>query len=114
MHFAEHLAVMRPTGTRTRGPRFTVSLNDIDLVTDSKSPALDASRALRARGISGTLALGYAGSDTVAMRVDINRAAGLTVAENTKHGPRFAAWTPYRRVKCAIAVPASEAGAEPR
>ncbi|CCB64060.1 hypothetical protein [Hyphomicrobium sp. MC1] len=93
--------------------RFDAFLGRDKIVSGSKQPALDACRVLKALGITGTLEVFHAGSSVVAMRLDIERAAGLTVIESVKYGPKFAPWHPYDPAthEKAIGASASEQGA---
>jgi hypothetical protein len=62
------------------------------LVAGSRVPAFDAARALLAEGVTGRLEVWRPGGSHPAMILDIERAAGLTVAESERHGPRIARW----------------------
>jgi hypothetical protein len=60
------------------------------LVQNSRQPFLDAARVLVERGYdpSALLVMKHLGSDNVALRAPLGRAAKLTVEEGP-HGPRF-------------------------
>jgi hypothetical protein len=64
------------------------------LVASSRTPALDAARALLAEGVTGRLQVWRPSGTSPAMNVDIERAATLTVLEGDRQGPRFGAWKP--------------------
>ena len=77
------------------GPRYRVDYAGRVLVDSSRTPALDACRALLARGVTGLLETYQGGSAFASMRIDIERGAKLTVSEGQKIAPRFTRWAPF-------------------
>ena len=65
------------------------------LIKSSHSPEFEACRALLAEGITGRLEVWRKGAAFPAMRLDIERGAGLTVSEGVKSGPKIRPWQPY-------------------
>ena len=61
--------------------RYRVEQNGETLLASSDDPELEACRALRRRGVTGTLRSRHAGSAHYALSVDIEIGAGLTVEE---------------------------------
>ena len=59
------------------------------LVDKSRDAACDAARALLAQGITGKLTMLDGKTGKPRYTVDIEKAAGLTVEENRRDGPRF-------------------------
>lgn len=107
-----HRAIISPTKTGARGSLFAITVDGIEIVRSSRQAVLDACRELRTRGVTGTLEVSHVGSDVVAMRVDIDRGAGLSVVESDKQGLKFAKWVPFDPVARGIAIAAdpSESG----
>jgi hypothetical protein len=62
----------------------------------SREPFLEAARVLRDRGVPGTtpMVMRREGSDIIALRSTVQRAARLTVIEDGKSGTRFGRWKP--------------------
>lgn len=88
-------ARLHPTWVSGVGYRYSVIFQGKLLVDRSRDAACDAARVLRARGITGKLAMLDGKTGRPRMMVDIERAARLTVEEGP-NGPRF--------VKCCQAV----------
>jgi hypothetical protein len=62
------------------------------VVRDSKDPECELARALRARGVTGTVTLVDANGPRIT--INIEKCAKLTVRETRSHGPRFVKWRP--------------------
>ncbi len=62
----------------------------------SKTPFLAGARVLLAEGVDPTtpLVMRHAGDDAIALQAAVGVAAGLTVIENEKTGPRFSKFVP--------------------
>jgi len=65
------------------------------LIKSARIPALDACRALLARGLTGKLQVWRPGSQSHDLVLDIEQAAGWTVWENEQEGPRFVRWRSF-------------------
>ena len=78
-----------------RRGRFRAEWNDEILLATSGEPVFEACRALKARGVTGTLRMRHAGARHFAMIVDIETGAGLTVAEGRLLGPHVTNWVPF-------------------
>lgn len=103
------------TGSTARGDRWRVLHDGIVIVESSRDPEHDAARALKALVLTGIIETRHAGSATVAMRLDIEKAAGRTVIEGERTGPKFGRWQPFdrtQRIGMPIAVSASAQGLE--
>jgi hypothetical protein len=87
--------IIEPISLGERGQLYRVTHNGAVLIERSRSPELDACRALLARGISGKLQVWRPGKTAHDMQLDIERAAGWTVLENEREGPRLVRWRPY-------------------
>jgi hypothetical protein len=98
---------------RTPG-RFQASLASTDdlLVRSSRQPFLDAARVLVGHGYDPLMILEmkHAGSDTVALRALLGKAAKLTVEEGP-NGPRFVAFRTGPKTRVAAPSIAPSAGA---
>jgi hypothetical protein len=62
------------------------------LVASSRFPEFDAARALLAEGVTGEMEVWRPAGAFPSMRLDIEKAARLTVLETPVIGPRFVAW----------------------
>jgi hypothetical protein len=91
-----HQITIEPTTVcGERGQRYRVKYQGAILVHETWCPELDAARALLARGIVGRLEIWRSGKCYPDMLIpDIANAAGLSVEENEKWGPRFTRWRP--------------------
>jgi hypothetical protein len=98
---------LKPTSLGERGQRYCAINDGVTLIESSRTPEFDAARALLAKGITGQLEVWHNGAAFYAMRVDIAKAAGLTVEESDRIGPRFARWRP-RSEETANAVSCSD------
>jgi len=88
--------VIEPTSIRgERGQYYRVYFKGAVLIDDTWVPIFDACRALVTRNITGCLEVWRAGKATADLIVpDIAKAAGCTIEENEKRGPRFVRWRP--------------------
>lgn len=79
-----------------RRDRFSASLDGGVLVKSSRTPFLDAARALlrKGRDPSTTIVMRHRGSHVDALRARLGAAARLTVREEDGRPPRFARWKP--------------------
>ena len=98
---------LEPVSLSDRGQRYRVIHDGLTLIASSRNPEFDSARALLAKGITGQLEVWHNGAAFYAMRVDIAEAAGLTVEESDRIGPRFARWRP-RSEETANAVSCSD------
>jgi hypothetical protein len=80
------------TGLGGRGQRYRVTRNGVTLIESTKNPEFDSARALLARGIVGQVEVWRHGASFPAMRLDIEKAAKLTIEDGDRSGPRFAHW----------------------
>jgi hypothetical protein len=103
--------VITPTSLGQRGQRYEVTYLGSLLVESTLNPEFDACRALFAQGITGKLAVWRPGSVFPAMILDIERAAGLTVADTDAAGPRFVRWRPFSAEDAPDAVLSRAVGA---
>jgi hypothetical protein len=78
--------------TRVTAERWKAEYNQEVIVEGSRTPALDACRVLLGRGLVGTLEMWHANGCYPALRVDIEKGAGLTVED----GDRGVAFRRYR------------------
>lgn len=86
--------IICPTCLDKRGQNYLVSIEGQTLIAKTRNPTADACRRLVALGRSGRLEVWREGRIFPCLVIaDIGKAAGMTVAENTAHGPRFA---PYQ------------------
>jgi hypothetical protein len=85
------------TGKRVQG-RFEACL-DGRLICISRQPLLDAARMLAADGVDPAtlVAVRHEGVAYDALRSTVGVAAGPTVEENERVGPRFARWKAFPR-----------------
>jgi hypothetical protein len=83
----QHLLIVEPVGRRGK---FAARLDGRLLVRSSRTPFLDAARALIAEGVdpSTVLVTRHAGSEVDALRARLGVAAGLTVRED-RGAPEF-------------------------
>lgn len=73
-----------------RGPLYDVRLDDGELLIGSSlTPMLDAARALKTRGITGTIEMWDRNWPHLRMAADIEVAAGLDVREDRRVSPTF-------------------------
>jgi len=73
---------------------YNVTFNGEEIVTRSVDAECEAARALHLRGISGTITLIDANTRLPRSRVNIEKAAKVTIQETDKVGPRFRQWIP--------------------
>jgi hypothetical protein len=91
----EHRIDIEPTHYTSTGPRYRVTYLGETIVEGARTPLFDACRALRARGVTGKLAMYSRGGTVARAKVDIEEGAELTIIENAKEGPRLARYRPY-------------------
>jgi hypothetical protein len=65
------------------------------VVVGSRNLECDLARVLLAKGITGKVTMLDASTGVPRTTVDIERAAKVTVEENSRFGPRFVKWKPY-------------------
>ena len=73
--------------------RYNVLMDGERIVTRSRNPDTDVARALLARGITGKLTILDGEAKTPRLRLDIERAAKITVSEDQRR-MRFVKWKP--------------------
>ena len=95
------------TGLGGRGQRYRVTHNGVTLIESTKNPEFDSARALLARGIVGQVEVWRHGASFPAMRLDIEKAAKLTIEDGDRSGPRFTRWQPRSEDANGNAVSAS-------
>ena len=81
--------------------------NGVTLIESTKNPEFDSARALLARGIVGQVEVWRHGASFPAMRLDIEKAAKLTIEDGDRSGPRFTRWQPRSEDTNGNAVSAS-------
>lgn len=87
---------IRPTSLDKLGQNYSVSFEGETIIAKTRNPSADACRRLVALGHSGRLEVWGNGEQFARLIIrDIETAAGLTIAENTAHGPRVAAYQPF-------------------
>ena len=91
------------------GPRYRVTFNGAVLVENARDPEHEACRALLAQGITGKLETYFPGGAVARMRLDIEKAADLTVSEGCKTGLKRIRWQPFPTLDGEdLGTPASE------
>lgn len=87
---------IQPTSLEQRGQNYSVSFEGRTIIAKTRNPSADACRRLVALGHSGRLEV-WAKGEPFARLIfrDIVTTAGLTIAENTAHGPRVATYQPF-------------------
>jgi hypothetical protein len=99
--------VIEPTSIRgEHGCHYRVTHDGEVLIEDTWTPEYDAARALVARGVTGRVEVWRDGK--VASTMDVERAAGTTIVENSNAGPRLSQWTPFSPYS--VAPPAAVSG----
>jgi hypothetical protein len=85
------------TGKRAHG-QFETRLGD-RLICISRQPLLDAARVLAAEGVDPAtpIAVRHESAEYDSLRSTLGFAAGLTIEENEKVGPRLARWKAFSR-----------------
>ncbi len=87
---------IQPTSLDRLGQNYSVSFEGQTIIAKTRNPSADACRRLVALGHSGRLEVWGSGEPYARLFIrDIETAAGLTIAENTAHGPRVAAYQPF-------------------
>jgi hypothetical protein len=79
----------------TPAQRYQVWHGDSILIENTTNPEYEACRALLSKGITGRLETWRKDKPYPCMILDIEKAAGLTIQETDKHGPRLVSWRPY-------------------
>lgn len=95
---------IEPTRCGSRGQLYRVHYEGEVVIASTRVPALDACRALLARGITGRLEVWRAWKTFHDLSVDIEKGARLTVRENAQHGPRFGKWSPLAETAVSRAI----------
>jgi hypothetical protein len=80
-------------GVRYSG-RYGVEFDGDLIVEGSRDPEHDLARALLARGLTGKVTMLDANTGMPRTIIDIEKAAKLTVEENSSYGPRVRKWKP--------------------
>jgi hypothetical protein len=89
-----HRIVTEPVSIGTRGQHYSVHHDGTLLLASTRLPEFDAARALQAKGLSGRLEVWRKGANHLAMFLDIQKAAALSIEESDKTGPRITRWQP--------------------
>jgi hypothetical protein len=87
-------ATSSPLGQAASGYLYSVLFQDRLLVSRSKDPECDAARALLAQGVTGKLTMLDGKTGRPRTIIDIEKAARLRVAEESRDGIRFRKLTP--------------------
>lgn len=88
--------IIRPTSLDKLGQNYSVSFEGKTIIDKTRNPSADACRRLVALGHAGRLEVWGSGEQTARLIIrDIETAAGLTISENTAHGPRVASYQPF-------------------
>ena len=98
--------IIEPAKIGQRGQLYRVLYEGHILLESTREPLFDACRALAAMGITGRLEMWRPGKGHYDMAVDIERGAGLTVAETAESGPILRAWKPFESQADEHAFPA--------
>jgi hypothetical protein len=92
---------------------YDVTFDGEVIVSNSRVPECDASRALLAKGITGKLHMLDGRTGKPRTIIDIEKAAKLTVLENRRNSPRFVKWSALPEIGSrTYAVPALVAETE--
>lgn len=87
---------IRPASLDQRGQNYSASFEGETIIDKTRNPSADACRRLIALDHSGRLEVWSIGEPFARLIIrDIETAAGLTIAENTVHGPRVATYQPF-------------------
>ena len=93
------VTIMRPKYPARPNAKFApfrVVMDDgITLIDSTRDPEFAAARELLARGITGELQTKHEGSDTICMKLDIEKAAMRTTVENFSTSPIVQAYRPH-------------------
>jgi hypothetical protein len=82
------------TGHGQTGARYRVTDEGGHVLVDgSRNPEFDAARVLAAEGVIGTMEVWRAAGTFPSMRLDIEKAARISVEESSTIGPRIVRWT---------------------
>jgi hypothetical protein len=73
---------------------YDIKFMDEYVVGDSKDPECELTRALQARGVTGSVTLVDSKTGKPRISINIEKCAKLTVQETRSHGPRFVKWRP--------------------
>ena len=80
----------------TSGYRYKVTMDDVVLVERSRTPVLDACRALQGLAKFGKVEVWRECGSHPCMIADVERHARRTVTENEKVSPRFAKYSEFK------------------
>lgn len=95
--------IIQPTSLDKLGQNYSVSFEGEIIIDKTRNPSADACRRLVALGHSGWLEVWSIGEPFPRLIIrNIETAAGLTIAENTAHGPRVAAYQPFNASALAV------------
>ncbi|MGA1832972.1 hypothetical protein [Rhizobium wenxiniae] len=87
---------IRPNSLDKLGQNYSVSFEGQTIIAKTRNPSADACRCLVALGHSGRLEVWGIGEPFPRLIIrDIETAAGLTISENTAHGPRVTTYQPF-------------------
>ena len=90
-----HKIIIAPTKRSAgRGQLYGVHYDGNVLIADTRNPEFDACRRLLSLGITGMLETWRPDQPDPSMRMDIAKAAKLSMIDNGRDGPRFAKWAP--------------------
>jgi len=89
-----HRIEIEACGLGHRGQLYRVHYAGAVLVESSRNPEFDGARALADKRITGRVEVWRRGCTSPAMRLDIEKAARLTVEEGDVEGLRFVRWRP--------------------
>lgn len=82
------------TGYGQTGARYRVTDEGGRVLVDgSRNPEFEAARVLAAEGVTGALEVWRPAGTFPSMKLDIEKAAGLSVVETGSIGPRIVRWT---------------------
>ena len=98
--------IIEPTKNGQRGQLYRVLHEGRVLLESTREPLFDACRALAAMGVTGRLEMWRPGKGHSDMAVDIERGAGLTVAETAESSPVLRAWKAFESQADEHAFPA--------
>ncbi|MBW9091413.1 hypothetical protein JNB91_26780 [Rhizobium wenxiniae] len=95
--------IIRPASLDKLGQNYSVSFEGEIIIDKTRNPSADACRRLVAVGHSGGLEVWSISEPFPRLIIrNIETAAGLTIAENTAHGPRVAAYQPFNASALAV------------
>ena len=89
----DHKITIRVVSHAKNGTRYAVDHDGEQISASVRDPLTEGARILKAMGHTGTVGLWRDG--VLAISGDIEALSAKTVAENERHGPRFAKFVPY-------------------